>query len=250
MIALYESRKGTWHKQAEMPNQDAAIALQIHNATIAVLCDGVSLNYRMEPSHSEEASRFCVKESVAYLRSHLHTNTPDAEMDSLLRSLFVHVRQEMIRYLNAKGIEEGDASTTMLVAIYRKGKLWGGLAGDGGILYERTDRSIAMMVTEIKTSSMVYSLRDSRHWAFFNSLGSPLPVRGVFIATDGVFDTICGWNGQGVVCHVDELFDFWNVSRVKEKQREAYLKARVDEVQSGDDLSVALIEDSHYFHTK
>ncbi len=251
MIAQCTSLQGRLHKTYGIPNQDAAAVYRLKGAVVAVVCDGVSLKSDMTFSRSEIASRFCVKETGRYLQEHVQRHTTDKEMFSLVQNLFDHVNKALERELERKGIPFGDCLTTMIVVVYRKGRFWAGIAGDGGILCERCDGSIAAMITEIKTTSMVHPLSTASEWKFFSSMqDSPIPVSRILVATDGVFDSLCYWNGIRLHCEVPSLRLFYSISAVRERHRRKWLEKLLETVSSNDDLSCALIEDPQYFRKR
>lgn len=251
MIAQCASLQGRLHKTYGIPNQDAAHVFHVKGATAAVLCDGVSLKSDLTFSSSEIASRFCVEETTRYLREHIHRHTTDEEMFKIVQNLFDHVKNALEKELRRRKIPAADCQTTMIAAVYRKGRFWAGIAGDGGILAHRCDGSISAMITEIKTSSQVHPLGSASEWKFFSSKNdSPIPVNRILIATDGVFDTLCYWNGKRLRCEVPSLRLFYSISGVREKYRQKWLEKLLQTVSSNDDLSCALIEDPHYFERR
>lgn len=249
MIIAETSNRGKLHEQYGVANQDRCTVFKVRDTVCAVLCDGVSLNSQMQFSHSEIAASFCAKKMKSILSSIEFHKLSHEELSEVLPDAFDLTEKALRRYLNEKGIDPSDSMTTMIALFYRKGALYAGIAGDGGILYQRKDGSIAAMFTQIKTSSAVWPLSSRKQWKFFSSVyEGASPVGRIVAATDGVFDTLFYLNSNNIAaCSIQNLRALFSISKVHEKRRDEALRKLVAQIPSNDDLSCVIIEDPHNF---
>lgn len=237
------SLRGSGHQEAGVRNQDFIRTSRCGSFTVAVLCDGVSLKSDRTYSNSEIASHLCSKVALQYFQHHLdHQKETDAVL-SILTQAFVCANDTLNMVLEELRIARHDCQTTMIVLAYRKGRLYGGIAGDGGIVYRQASGMLGTMVSRWKTSSGVYPIGAPSQWRFFASDDPLDPVRSVIAATDGIFDAlILSQNSQIFVNYrlLDLLFDLSSLPR---KRRRQALRRIVDDVPSSDDKSVVIISD-------
>lgn len=245
MIREAYSQRGTMHKEHGLPNQDAVKNGSVKGYEYAIVCDGVSLKSDWTFSNSEIASKICTRSASYFLEQKLEPGLSQEKMTELLNETFQFTNTMLKETLEKANIPFFDCQTTMIIMIYRKGRLYGGIAGDGGILFMTKNGMFSMMITQVKTSSTVYPIGDEKEWRFFVAGEPSDPIVQALAATDGVFDQLISPMEDGsLAAHFDEIGKFFAISTVPKKQRAAYLKRTVEAVPSQDDKTAAVIIDT------
>lgn len=244
MIIESATMKGTMHAEHGIPNQDAVMTGEAAGYEFAIVCDGVSLKSDWTFSRSELAAAVCSRSADKYLKQELRPNLTDEEMTDLIEAAFQFALTVLKDALSRAKIPFFDCQTTMIIMVYRKGRLYGGIAGDGGILYQTKAGKTSMMVTHVKTSSSVFPIGDEEQWRFFVA-GSPEdPVVQALAATDGVFDSLIALEDGQPHANFEAIGELFSISSVPRKQRERWLKKAVEDIETHDDKTIALIIDS------
>lgn len=244
MILQSTTLKGSLHAEYGVANQDAVLTKEIAGYACAAVCDGVSLKSDWTFSNSEIASSICAKSAMDFLEKNLTAQVKQNEVSSILEKAFQYADQNLQVQLKKRGIPLLDCQTTMILMVYRKGILYGGIAGDGGIIYQTKSGRTSMMVTHLKVSAAVYPIRCQEQWRFFEA-GSELdPVVKAFAATDGVFDQLISVQDGQVVSNPDEIENLFSIGSIPRKQRDYWLKKNIDRLPSHDDKTIALLVDA------
>lgn len=246
MICESFTQQGSMHKENGLPNQDAAAAKVCRDGGFAVLCDGVSLKTDLSFSNSEMAARICLRSAVSYLEKALDEKE---KMDS---DKIVQILQETFQFANSvlkdtlaqANIPLFDCQTTMIVMIYVRGRLYGGIAGDGGIVFVTKNHRMSIMMTHLKTSPSVYPISDEDQWRFFTAGDSADPIVAALGATDGIFDTLVGVQDGAVYANFEAIDHFLSISSVRKAHRQFWLKKSVEAIPGYDDKSVAILIDT------
>ena len=244
MILESTTLQGSYHKELGLPNQDAVRILRDDQYPCAVVCDGVSLTSTRSFSKSELASKFCAKTALAYLKDHLHGQMTSDQIQACIRACFTQTEKQLRVYLEKQDILYYDCQTTMVVMVSHKGKLYGGIAGDGGILFQLRSGQTGIMVTRLKTSSAVYPIGDPEHWHFFQTGSRTNPVIGALAATDGVFDNLVGSDHGVPAANFNEIARLFSIRQVPLKQRAQWLKREVALIPSHDDKTLVVMIDA------
>lgn len=243
MLTAATTMKGTLHEQKGIANQDAFELIEKAGYYGAILCDGVSLKSNWTFSNSEIASAVVSKSAAMFLDGTLKSNLESKEVMDLLRDTFQFSKQMLEESLEKARIPFMDCQTTLIIALFHEGKLYGGIAGDGGILYEQQDGSIGLMVTHLKTSSSVFPIGDTHQWRFFEAGSQQEPIVQVLAATDGVFDQlIIPYNGQPVG-NFDKIATLFQIGSVSEGKRQAWLDDQIRLLPGYDDKTIAILID-------
>lgn len=243
MITASATMKGTLHEEKGIANQDAVCLVEKAGYSCAILGDGVSLKSDWTFSNSEIASAIVTRSAAMYLEEMLKTSLDDQQAMDLVRDTFQFAEQMLGESLEKAGIPFLDCQTTLIVALFKEGRLYGGIAGDGGILYEQKDGSIGLMVTHLKTSSSVFPIGDTHQWRFFEAGSTGQPVIQVLAATDGVFDQlIIPYNGQPVG-NFEEISRLFQIGSIPENQRHDWLEKQIAALPGYDDKTIALLID-------
>lgn len=237
------SLRGSGHRAVGVRNQDCVRTGRCGQFTVAILCDGVSLKSDRTYSNSDIASHLCSKAALRYLQQHLDRQSDTDAILAVLTQAFIAANSALNTTLEQLGIPVSDCQTTMIVLALRKGRLYAGIAGDGGIVYRQASGSLGTMVTRWKTSSGVYPIGAPSQWRFFASDDPLDPVRQIIAATDGVFDAlILSANGQIYISYqlLDSLFDLSKTPRSRRQQAQRRI---LTDVLSSDDKSAVIITD-------
>ena len=240
MIPQFTTLRGTLHKEYGVPNQDAVVTKVISGCDCAAVCDGVSLKSDWTFSNSEIASAICAKSAIDYLEAHLKSSLPGDEIAKLVEGAFHQASKTLQESLLRKGIEELDCQTTMIVMVLHKGILYGGIAGDGGIIYQTKGGRTSMMVTQIKTSASVYPIRCQDEWRFFRAGDALDPVIKAMAATDGVFDQLIFLQDRHIQSSFERIENLFSIGSIPQKQREKWLRQTIENLPGNDDKSIAI----------
>ena len=139
-----------------------------------------------------------------------------------------------------------DCQTTLIVALFAQGRLIGGIAGDGGILFQCQSDRFGMMITHLKTSSRVSPISDQFAWQFFVMDNHQDPVRSVIAATDGVFDQLIYVTSQEQhqVAGNKELIDrLFHLDKTAPQNTHQWLLQCIDKLDGTDDKTIAILID-------
>lgn len=244
MICESYSQQGSLHVEYGVANQDAVKTGQAAGYTFAIVCDGVSLKSDMTFSNSEIAARICTKSAASYLKQKLTCNLQPDDMTKLLNETFQFTNSILIETLEKAGIPLFDCQATMIVMVYGKGRLYGGIAGDGGILFLTKQDQISLMMTQVKTSPSVYPISDEAQWRFFTAGDAADPVIAALAATDGIFDALIGLEDGQLAANIEEIHHLFSISSVRRNQRAEWLKKAVEAIPSHDDKTIAILVDT------
>ncbi len=240
MIPQFTTLRGTLHKEYDVPNQDAVISKVIAGYDCAAVCDGVSLKSDWTFSNSEIASAICAQCAIDYLEDHLKASLPSSEVSKLIEGAFQYTSKTLKERLDQKGLDELDCQTTMILMVLRKGILYGGIAGDGGILYQTKAGRTSMMVTQLKTTSAVFPIRCHEEWRFFQA-GSELdPVVKAIAATDGVFDQLIFLKDGQIQSNIEQIESLFAIGSLPQKQRKKWLRQTIEALPGHDDKTIAI----------
>lgn len=175
------SVRGLFHEQMGIANQDAFALKFMKSYAVMVVADGVSLTFDGKISKSEVASRLVCKEAMFYLRKALRGKKQN--LKHMIQNCFRYVEKQLRDYVG-KDKDPSDYMTTLIIGIVdRKGNLYYGSVGDGGIFCIVNEEDVSI-VTPLKTSNMVHTLFEESYWSF----GVIKNVRALCMATDGIFD--------------------------------------------------------------
>lgn len=222
------SLQGTRHALAGMANQDACAWAYQKDRLIFAVCDGVSLDLMGRSSHSELASEYCARAFVEFVKK-----DPEAP----LNRVFERTANGLMEFLKEKDISWFDCQTTLIGGVYDKGVLSVGMAGDGGLIVEKENGQLSVLVTKAKTSSVVEPICFPDGWRFAQVDGA----KAFLAATDGVFDGLAGQGEDGFVFNVELINAFFTVPQAGE-DHEGLLKALCSLIESGDDQTVLVFD--------
>ncbi|MCF0260973.1 MAG: protein phosphatase 2C domain-containing protein [Erysipelotrichaceae bacterium] len=243
MILETASIIGPLHTACGVPNQDSGTVFQVGNWYGGIVCDGVSLNTRRQFSNSEIASAWCAN----FLRDFMEDQLPEmdeAAVPELLLKAFQDCDRGLREWLSVLQIPYYDCQTTVVLMLVHNGTLYGAIAGDGGIVYQRRSGILGMMITKDKTSPSVHPICDPRGWRFSTAEADNDPVVKAMAATDGIFDELYRTSEQGRTLDADLILSFFSIDRIEKDQRSTWLKEKVNSVISHDDRTAALIVSS------
>lgn len=245
MIIESTSIQGTMHTQYDVKNQDAVLTFQSAGYTGVVACDGVSLTSNWTFSHSEIAAAIVSKAAVSYLENQLNEPSEQQPVCDTIRDAFLFSLAVLKEALEKMEIPFFDCQTTLIIALYKDGHLYAGIAGDGGILFQTKNHNAGTMITRLKSSSSVYPIGDTQEWRFFEGGSNEDPVKQFLVATDGVFDQlIIPYEGQ-IGGNYELIEKFFTIADVPESERHTWLHELVDSLEGHDDKTIAIVVDDN-----
>ena len=165
---------------------------------------------------------------------------------TIFREAFVFAEHYLQENLKKVNIPLFDCQTTLIVALFAQGRLIGGIAGDGGILFQCQSDRFGMMITHLKTSSRVSPISDQFAWQFFVMDNHQDPVRSVIAATDGVFDQLIYVTSQEQhqVAGNKELIDrLFHLDKTAPQNTHQWLLQCIDKLDGTDDKTIAILID-------
>lgn len=242
------SLQGTLHQKYDVANQDAVRTFDTKGYQGLILCDGVSLKSDWTFSNSEIAAKLVSQAASMFLEETLQENMETEELEQLVREAFVFAEHYLQENLKKVDIPLFDCQTTLIVALFAQGRLIGGIAGDGGILFQCQSDRFGMMITHLKTSSRVSPISDQFAWQFFVMDNQQDPVRSVIAATDGVFDQLIFVNPeeQQQVSGNKELIDrLFHLNLTAPQDAHQWLLDCVEKLESTDDKTIAIFIDQN-----
>lgn len=240
------SLQGTLHQKHDVANQDAVRTFDVKGYQGLVLCDGVSLKSDWTFSNSEIAAKLVSQAASMFLEETLQENMETEELEQLVREAFVFAEHYLQENLKKVNIPLFDCQTTLIVALFAQGRLIGGIAGDGGILFQCQSDRFGMMITHLKTSSRVSPISDQFAWQFFVMDNQQDPVRSVIAATDGVFDQLIYVTSQEQhqVAGNKELIDrLFHLDKTAPQNTHQWLLQCIDKLDGTDDKTIAILID-------
>ncbi len=237
------SLQGKMHKDYDVANQDYVLYEKAGNDVVGIVCDGVSLKSDRSFSDSEIASRFVAASIMKTLKEKLPECRNEHSMLVCLYDSLSIADEGLNQMLKKKGISLYDCQTTALAFVYRKGRIYAAMAGDGGIIYQTRDGEYGVLQTRVKTSSCVDPICDRGSWRFGKAGSAGNPVYRLLIATDGVFDSICRWDHDGMSLDAYVLKKMFEISKMKKNSRKDAFKTIIESIRSHDDKSAILMID-------
>lgn len=241
------SLQGSLHKQYDVPNQDAVRVFDTKGYQGLILCDGVSLKSDWTFSKSEIASALVSQAASLFLEETLNEGMETEELEQLVREAFVFAEHYLQENLEKVNIPLFDCQTTLIIALFAHGKLIGGIAGDGGILFQCKSDRFGIMITHLKTSSRVSPISDQFAWNFFVMDNAEDSVTSVIAATDGVFDQLIYLNPEEKDPQVSgdkELIEaLFNLNQTAPENPHEWLANCIENLQGHDDKTIAILID-------
>lgn len=240
------SLQGTLHQQHHVANQDAVRTFDTKGYQGLILCDGVSLKSDWTFSNSEIAAKLVCHAASMFLEETLQENMETEELEQLVREAFVFAEHYLQDNLKKVSIPLFDCQTTLIVALFAQGRLIGGIAGDGGILFQCQSERFGIMITQLKKSSRVSPISDQFAWSFFVMDNHEDHVTSVIAATDGVFDQLIYVNPQDQqqVSGNKELIEaLFKLNQTAPQNPHQWLLECIQDLESTDDKTIAVFID-------
>lgn len=186
MIYAYGvTQQGTCHIRKNMVCQDAHRIVRCSGScVIAAVADGLG-----SEEHSDIASKLAVALSADRCAEQIESVCADDQVLELIRDSFALAQREIEKTAENNGHELDQYDTTLSLAILRGDTLYYGHSGDSGIV-ALTASGLYQRVTEQQRDEegRVFPLcfGDAK-WVFAKY---PEPVASVFLATDGMLETL------------------------------------------------------------
>ena len=103
---------------------------------IAAVADGVG-----SEEHSDIASKTAVQTAITHCAERISTDTPENEILGVLEESFEKALAAVNETAKRNGHSEDQYDTTLVLAVYREGRVWFGVSGDSGIIVQKSDGS-------------------------------------------------------------------------------------------------------------
>jgi len=158
--------------------------------------------------HSDIASKIASQEAVIYCANHIHPGMADEQILGVIHAAFDTVNF-MIKQRAGDNLDDYD--TTLTLAVFIKGNVYYGHAGDSGIIALRTD-GIFEEVTEAQLGSgygkerPVYPLASEANWVFNKY---PHRTKALFLMTDGMLNKVVPPLLEGQEHQLDHAYLFY-----------------------------------------
>jgi hypothetical protein len=195
-------------------SQDAGKYIDCNDFAVVAVADGVSTS-----KHSDKASIMAVEQALQFCADNVTDTKTNQEILKIIKSAFEKANLKIIELANGS---PKDFCTTLTLAVFRKGTVYYGHAGDGGIIALRSD-GLYECVTEQQNAEgsgrvgPVYTLAHTDHWVFGEYQYATVAL---FLMTDGVWNKIVPSRLE----QEEHKLDHWYLSslytRVKEEQDE------------------------------
>lgn len=184
---------GLWHKENAIPCQDSfAVSDGNPKCIIAAVADGLGSERK-----SDIGSDIAVQTTVKYCAEHFDENMSVQNIKDMMQEAF-HAALNAVwnEAAFAEKDEDKDPNeydTTLCLAIYNGERLFYGQAGDSGMIAIFEDGKYDRITTQQRNEEgQVFPLCAGPEKWEFGVIN--LPVSGVLLMTDGVFDLICPKN--------------------------------------------------------
>lgn len=186
MIYAYGvTQQGTYHIKNNIVCQDAhRIEKCADSCVIAAVADGLG-----SEAHSDIASKLAVEISVGYCAERIGNLATDDQILGIISDSFTLAQQKIEKAAEENGHNLDQYDTTLSLAVLKDDALYYGHSGDSGIIALTAD-GLYQKVTEQQRDEegRVFPLYfGNEKWVFAKY---PEPVASVFLATDGMLETL------------------------------------------------------------
>lgn len=249
MIYAYGvTQRGTYHIRKDIVCQDAHRIIKCGGScAIAAVADGLG-----SEKYSDAASKLAADTSAEYCAERIGEALTDDRLLEIIRDSFALAQQRIEKTAEENGHEPDQYDTTLTLAILKDDALYYGHSGDSGIV-ALTAEGLYQKVTEQQRDEegRVFPLYfGNEKWVFARY---PEPVAAVFLATDGMLETLFPiyLRGEPVSIHVALARYFMDagVLRIAELGEQAVQEkigafmGGIPDAQVNDDKTVVVLVD-------
>lgn len=241
------TKQGHYHIKKDLPCQDAHLFKRLNDSfAIGAVADGLGSEL-----YTDVASKIAVKEAVAYCEEKITETSGEEEILSVLKESFAHALKQIEAVATENGHNMDQYDTTLVVAVYRNQTVYFGNSGDSGIVVLNADGTYESITKQQKDENgCVFPLVfGENYWVF----GKKEKVTSVFLATDGMYETLFPYLLQGeevsiyvALAHYMMSEDCLEFATLGEEQVNAKMTAFIDSIpgeQVSDDKTVLVMLD-------
>lgn len=186
MIYTYGiTQQGTYHVKNDLVCQDAHNIIKCDDSyAIAAVADGLG-----SEEHSDIASQMAVKISTSYCAENIKDEYSEEQILEIIRDSFALAQSEIEKAAESNGHDLDQYDTTLSLAVFKNDALYYGHSGDSGIVALTSEGLYKKVVEQQRDDEgRVFPLYfGDEKWVFGKF---PEPVVSVFLATDGMFETL------------------------------------------------------------
>jgi len=185
------TKQGHYHIKNDLPCQDAHLFKRLGDSfAIGAVADGLGSEL-----YTDVASKIAVKEAIAYCEERITEASPEQEIHQVLKEAFAYALKQIEATAKENDHSMDQYDTTLVVAVYINGMVYFGNSGDSGIVVLNADGTYESITEQQKDENgCVYPLIFGEEcWAF----GTKENVASVFLATDGMYETLFPYLLQG-----------------------------------------------------
>ncbi len=179
------TQQGTYHIKKGLVCQDAHKTIKCGDrVAISAVADGLG-----SEQHSDVAAQIAVAKSTEYCANLLHDDCSDEQILQVMKEAFSVAQAAIEREAEKNGHEYDQYDTTLSLAIMKNGSLFFGHSGDSGIVALTADGRFEKVTEQQRDEEgRVFPLFFGESKWVFGKYSKP--VASVFLATDGVFETL------------------------------------------------------------
>ena len=186
MIYAYGiTQQGTYHVKHYLVCQDAHNIIKCNDSyVIAAVADGLG-----SEEHSDIASQMAAKISTEYCAENIKEELSDEQILDIIRDSFALAQSKIEQAASDNSHDLDQYDTTLSLAVFKGDALYYGQSGDSGIVTLTEDGLYKKVVEQQRDEEgRVFPLYfGDDKWVFGKF---PEPVVSVFLATDGMFETL------------------------------------------------------------
>lgn len=193
------SLRGKSHKKSGDPLQDFHALSELPGGWfLAVVADGVG----SEP-HSDVGSQLAVESFVEFITSRWGYFRDKDSILNLMKSGFLYAAGKMMMKASQDKNIINEYSTTLHATIMAHNIIYYAHAGDGGIIALSEQGELVLVTEPLKAEDgecVIPLLAGPDYWQFGSA---DVPVNGVLLCTDGVYDKVAGMMLRHQPCKMD-----------------------------------------------
>lgn len=255
MVHHYGVRQqGSYHVKNNIVCQDAYHIQYIDERfAIGAVADGLGSEL-----YTDIASKIAAEQSVAYCAQSIQKGNSAEKILKVIKEAFRFSLNTINDTAKSNGHDVDQYDTTLALAVYCNGNVYFGNSGDSGIVVLNQDGTYESVTTQQRDENgCVFPLYfGEEKWEF----GTKENVASVFLATDGMYETLFPYLLQGndvpiyvALAHYLMSEESLNFSNTDDKEVEAHMSAFVQSIpgdQVSDDKTVLVMLDTEVAVTK
>lgn len=243
------SMQGAYHIKHDIVCQDAHYFKKINeHFAIGAVADGLG-----SEMYSDIASKIASEKSVEYCAEIIQADTDEKSILDIIKKSF-HIALDAIYEVAEQANHDKDQyDTTLSLAVYLKGNLYYGQAGDSGIVVLNKNGTYESVTQQQRDDNgCVFPLFfGEEKWTF----GKKEDVASVLLATDGMYETLFPYLLQGEETSIyvalaqfmmsNDCLGFSQQKQVEvQKKMESFIEGIPDSQVEDDKTVLVMLDDS------